>query len=302
MAKKKKTQDADDDAVQRIIENLKSDNPNWTLQLLGPKILRLWVLASDERESDAFRREAIGFFDAIHNYGIEDYSRNLESLFDRLTHLSALSAYMIAEDKLCDELEMSSSTRNAVTSETVVRISALMEDSVRRSLDESLFRKMESQWRQIYPPGKYGRVPFSFREHSHPIENYINMTWDQGYPSPEIIYAIAIGFHRYLRAEGALSLDEALLGRKHSKRTSLAYRSRYTAYQSFFYELHGGTGNPKSFIYQEWHEKYGKMNRTQIAELFLVEHSHMVKPKTDVDTFLRGYDRWIKETFNDKTR
>ena len=58
--------------------------------------------------------------------------------------------------------------------------------------------------------------------------------------------------------------------------------------------------NPNYFIAKQWNEKYGGLNRVQIAEIFIAENPDMFAEEADPESFLRGFDRWIERRYTDK--
>ena len=93
------------------------------------------------------------------------------------------------------------------------------------------------------------------------------------YPPPEIMVDLMEGFLDYFESNGDKSLDEALLGIKHTKYESLSYKQEYSLrYTTFDW-----------FVFSN---EFDSLD--DAAEEFLKP----LDEKTDQDTFLRNYRRW----------
>ena len=93
------------------------------------------------------------------------------------------------------------------------------------------------------------------------------------YPPPEIMVNVMEGFLNYFESHGDKSLDEALLGTKHTKYGSLSYKQEYSLRYSAF----------------EWFIFEGEFTSLDdAAEEFLKP----LDEEMDQDTFLRNYRRW----------
>ncbi|MDG1950328.1 MAG: hypothetical protein P8J32_05975 [bacterium] len=93
------------------------------------------------------------------------------------------------------------------------------------------------------------------------------------YPPPEIMVNVMEGFLNYFESHGDKSLDEALLGTKHTKYGSLSYKQEYFLRYSAF----------------EWFIFEGEFTSLDAAaEEFLKPFDE----EMDQDTFLRNYRRW----------
>lgn len=112
-----------------------------------------------------------------------------------------------------------------------------MDKELSATKHESL-EKLELLWAKIESDFK----PFS-REVSvadNPISAFTYYLEMGKYPPPEIMVEVMDGFLNYFESHGDKSLDEALLGTKHTKYGSLSYKQeyslRFTEFEWFIYE------------------------------------------------------------------
>ena len=107
----------------------------------------------------------------------------------------------------------------------------------------------------------------------NPISAFTYLVEMGKYPPPEIMVDLMEGFLDYFESNGDKSLDEALLGIKHTKYESLSYKQEYSLrYTTFDW-----------FVFSN---EFDSLD--DAAEEFLKP----LDEKTDQDTFLRNYRRW----------
>ena len=127
----------------------------------------------------------------------------------------------------------------------------------------------------------------------HPSSNPLySLTYyvDLGfYPPPEIMLALYQCFDRYINAEGDLSLDEAFFCHKHKKRKSLAYKE---AKLSKYFVFHKLWANGLRLRGDSGLNSLEKIAEDYLGSLFA---NRDWEDDMDVDSFLRGYRRWVKE-------
>lgn len=224
----------------------------------------------------------------IKNYGVNDLSTNYMEISLKTRELEEKTAfYRLLESQLEED--------SPVTNELVDRLRISMKEAEARSISRSCFSHLEEQWKGLFPdPEERDWHPLNLELSIHPIQYFIERIWERGYPPPEYLFAIVVGFQRYLKGEGEISLDEAFFNQKHLKRSSFAFKNRINVYEQFADELRIQYFNPKSSLTQEKRRKYEGLSRLEIAEIFISEYPRLNRSNIDPESFLRGFDRWVK--------
>ena len=130
---------------------------------------------------------------------------------------------------------------------------------------------LEPIWIKIEPDFKpfHREVPVAY----NPISAFTYLVEMGKYPPPEIMVDLMEGFMDYFESNGDKSLDEALLGIKHTKYESLSYKQDYSL-------------RYKDFDWFVFINEFDSLD--DAAEEFLKP----LDEKMDQDTFLRNYRRW----------
>ena len=116
------------------------------------------------------------------------------------------------------------------------------------------------------------------------------------YPPPEIMLAISSCFERYQNSGGDISLDEAFFGSKHKKRNSPPYFQRKKYKYFVFHSL--WVAGPRRKV----NDKLTSLEK--LAEDYLDDllGEPGWRDSIDIDSFLRGYRRWLLEMKTSNSR
>ena len=201
---------------------------------------------------------------------------------------------------------------SAASSNTWGRVREIREDLIS---NKSVLSEMEDDWLLITKSSAMNlksdepidpKDPFGMRDDektsSTPL-NAFRYFLDIGvFPPPEILLAIAECFERYFQAEGQLELEEVFFSRPRKQRigNNSAQESRDRLYKSF--DLSHALDH---LVESRQLEKDGNaagaaslhIALEHTAEKFLRERG---LPASEVDSFLRGFYRWQKESKSDK--
>ncbi|MDR2880774.1 MAG: hypothetical protein LBV29_02585 [Azoarcus sp.] len=114
------------------------------------------------------------------------------------------------------------------------------------------------------------------------------------YPPPEILVAIAQCIENYRENGGDISLDEAFFGKPHKKRTSPDFESEshYSLYAVFHRFRHWPS---KPFLGVDTSQTLEAQAEGFLAHIEAKRASQgaIERVVPDIDTFLRGYRRWV---------
>lgn len=167
-------------------------------------------------------------------------------------------------------------------------------DAIRNALEKAyvagdypVLNGLEESWKIL--EDDYQVIDRSNHPSSNPLGSFTYYVDFGFYPPPEIMLALCKCFERYERAEGDLSLDEAFFGHKHKKRKSLAYKEGKKQKYFVFHSLWASgmrrrvDGDLNSLE---------KLAEDYLGSVFAVRDW---EDDMDVDSFLRGYRRWVKE-------
>jgi hypothetical protein len=157
--------------------------------------------------------------------------------------------------------------------------------------DYPVLNGLEESWKIL--EDDYQVIDRSDHPSSNPLSSFIYYVDLGFYPPPEIMLALCVCFERYIEAEGDLSLDEAFFGHKHKKRKSHAYREG-KLYKYFLFHKLWASGMRRRVD--------GDLNSLEkLAEDYLgsLFANKDWEDDMDVDSFLRGYRRWVKEMKSD---
>ena len=167
-------------------------------------------------------------------------------------------------------------------------------DAIRNALEKAyvagdypVLNGLEESWKIL--EDDYQVIDRSNHPSSNPLGSFTYYVDSGFYPPPEIMLALCKCFERYQSAEGDLSLDEAFFGHKHKKRKSLAYKEgkkqKYFVFHSLWASNLKMRGDDDSNSLEKLAEDY-------LGSVFAVRDW---EDDMDVDSFLRGYRRWVNE-------
>ncbi len=155
---------------------------------------------------------------------------------------------------------------------------------------------LQEQWQSI---DQYSSEGFNWRESANDVPNYrdlttvhafIRMVFSGDYPTPELLLSLAKSFDLYFTAAGELSLEEVFFGPPKQRAGNFAGRSVQEHRYLVFHDIVRREG---------WEPPERKLTMNKLAEKFLT-YEHMDDDGNvghfDVDTFLRGYRRWRKDS------
>lgn len=190
------------------------------------------------------------------------------------------------EEEIRKLIERAYSEDNPVTNEGL----KALRDALIAAYETDYFQilgGLERVWRLIEPPFQVVDREYNYK--GHPLASLAYYADVGLYPPPEILLAVAGAYNLYASRNGEISLDEAFFGQSHKKTSSYAHKNFKQEEYSFFHS-----------VWVRRRKEDDRKKSMSMEELATDYYEWMTNnpifgdpPKTDIDTFLRNYRRWV---------